>query len=420
MYFCRTLKPVKTRMTKRFLISRNSPFFVAQVTLLLALLTSLSPFATDTYIPALPVMADFLGQPINMLEVTLTLYFLGVAMGQLFGGPLSDSFGRKKIALIGLVLFSISSLLAVFVTDVYYLWVLRFIQAMGGGAASVVNMAFVRDWFEGKDVARMSSLIGMIMMMAPLVAPVIGTFLLIHFNWQSIFIFMFLMSAAVLVLFVFLMPESRDKELITNKISLKRIRISYGTVFSSPRAVMLVLCSSFAVSGMFTFLTGASFLYIDFFHVKVSNFPLFFGANILLNVLLTLLNYRLVKRISPVKLLHVGLILQLISGVVLFLAVRQNAPSLWIVFCSIVVFIGSLGLIFANIVALILNQFHAISGSANAVIGVVRFAFSGAIGSLLAVFHSGDLIPMGTIMCGCSVLAYLFFTASRFMKNPVS
>ena len=400
-------------MTKRFLISRDNRFFIAQITLLLALLTSLSPFATDTYIPALPIMAKFFDQPISMLEVTLTLYFLGVALGQLFGGPFSDSFGRKKVALVGLILFSLSSLLAVFVTDVYFLWILRFVQAIGGGAASVVNMAFVRDWFEGKEVARLSSLIGMIMMMAPLIAPVIGTFLLLHFGWQSIFIFMFLMSLAVIILFGFLMPESREQSMITNKISLKRIRVSYGTVFSSPKAVMLVLCSSFAVSGMFTFLTGASFLYIDFFEVKVNNFPLFFGANIALNVLLTLLNYRLVKTINPSKLLHFGLILQLISGIVLFFAVRQATPNLWLVFSSIVVFVGSLGLIFANIVALILNQFHEISGSANAVIGVVRFAFSGAIGSLLAVFHSGDLVPLGTIMFGCSALAYLFFTLSR-------
>jgi DHA1 family bicyclomycin/chloramphenicol resistance-like MFS transporter len=403
-------------MTKRFLISRKNRFFVAQITFLLALLTSLSPFATDTYIPALPTMAEFFGQPINLVEISLTIYFIGVAVGQLFGGPFSDTFGRKKIALVGLLLFSVSSLLAIFVTDVYSLWVLRFIQAIGGGAASVVNMAFVRDWFEGKDIARISSLIGMIMMIAPLVAPVIGTFLLIHFSWQAIFIFMFLMSFVAFILFIFLMPESRDKELITNRISLKKIRVSYGTVFSSPKSVMLVLCSSFAVSGMFTFLTGASFLYIDFFKVKVSNFPLFFGANIVLNVVLTLLNYRLVKHISPSKLLHAGLIMQLISGVVLFFAVRQNEPNLWLVFGCIVLFIGSLGLVFANIVALILEQFHAISGSANAVIGVVRFAFSGAIGSLLAIFHTGNIIPLGTIMFACTALAYLFFTISKMVN----
>lgn len=403
-------------MIKRLLISRDSRFFVVQITLLLALLTALSPFATDTYMPALPTMAEYFGQPINLLEITLTLYFLGVAVGQFLGGPLSDSFGRKKVALLGLFLFSTSSLLAVFVTNVQALWVLRFIQAVGGGGASVVNMAFVRDWFEGKEVARLSSLIGMIMMLAPLVAPVIGTFLLVQFGWQSIFLFMFFLSIVVTIAFVLFMPESRDQSFITNEMSFKKVKYSYTTIFSSPKAVMLILCNSFAVAGMFAFLTGASFLYIDFFKVEVSNFPLFFGSNIVLNVLLTLLNYRLVKRIEPARLLHVGLLLQLISGIVLYFAVRQGEPNLWVVFAGIVGFVGSLGLIFANVVALILNQFPEISGSANAVVGVVRFALSSAIGSLLALFHTGNIIPLGTIMFGCTVLAYLFFRASQMLR----
>ena len=400
-------------MIERLLISRDSKFFVAQITFLLALLTSLSPFAVDTYMPALPTMAQDFGQPINLLEITLTLYFLGVAVGQLLGGPFSDSFGRKKVALAGLFLFAISSILAVFVNDVKLLWILRFSQAIGGGAASVVNMAFVRDWFEGKEVARLSSLIGMIMMLAPLVAPVIGTFLLIHFNWHAIFIFMFTVSCIAFILFLLFMPESRDQAFLTNKITFHQLTSSYVKVFSSRKIVLLVLSNSFAVAGMFTFLTGASFLYIDFFKVEVAKFPLFFGANIVLNVLLTLLNYRLVKKTDPAKLLHVGLILQLLSGIMLFFAVRQTNPSLLLVFISIVMYIGSLGLVFANAVAIIINQFPQISGSANAVIGVIRFALSGAVGSLIALFHTGNIIPLGTVMFSCTAIAYILFVASK-------
>jgi len=404
-------------MTKRFLISRNNRFFIAQITFLLALLTSLSPFATDTYIPALPTMSDFFGVPINMVEVSLTVYFIGVAAGQFFGGPLSDSFGRKTIALSGVLLFSFSSLLAVFITDVRVLWVLRFFQAVGGGGASVVNMAFVRDWFEGKDVARISSLIGMIMMLAPLVAPVIGSFLLLSLGWKSIFIFMSSVAMLTFLLFIFFMPESRHPQHITHRLTARQLVGSYRKIFSSPKAVALVLANSFAVSGMFVFLTGSSFLYISYFKVEVSLFPVYFGANVVMNVLLTFLNFKLVKTIEPAKILHVGLLLQLVSGLLLWFVVRVEVPNLWMVFILMIAFIGSLGLIFSNTVALVLNQFPEISGSANAVIGVVRFAFSGAVGSLLALFHTGDLIPMGTIMAGCTVLAYLLFTGSRFAKH---
>ncbi len=404
-------------MTKKFLISRDNRFFIAQITFLLALLTALSPFATDTYIPALPTMADFFGVPINMVEVSLTVYFIGVAVGQFFGGPLSDSFGRKTVALCGVFLFGSSSLLAVFIKDVELLWLLRFIQAIGGGGASVVNMAFVRDWFEGKDVARVSSLIGMIMMLAPLVAPIIGSFLLVSMGWQSIFIFMSSVASLVFMLFLFVMPESRHPQHITKRLTARQLIGSYRTIFSSPKAVMLILANSFAVAGMFTFLTGSSFMYIEFFQIDVKLFPIYFGANIIMNVALTFLNYRLVKTISPAKILHVGLVIQLISGIILFFAVRQDSPQLWLVFSMMVVFIGSLGLIFSNTVALVLNQFPQISGSANAVIGVIRFAFSGVVGSLLALFHTGNLVPIGTIMGLCTIIAYALFTGSRFVRH---
>ncbi|MDA3816331.1 MAG: Bcr/CflA family multidrug efflux MFS transporter [Prolixibacteraceae bacterium] len=400
-------------MTKRFLISKDSKFFVGQVTLLLALLTSLSPFATDTYMPALPAMAKDFGQPINLFEITLTIYFIGVAVGQLFGGPLSESFGRKKIALSGMLLFATSSLLAIFAPNVEVLWMLRFLQAIGGGAASVVNMAFVRDWFEGRDVARLSSLIGMIMMIAPLIAPVIGTLLLVNLGWESIFFFMFLVSITAFISFLFFMPESREASLISNKITFNQFFGSYKKVFSSWKIVLMILSLSFAVAGMFTFLTGASFLYIDYFEVDVNHFPLFFSANVILNVLLTFLNYRLVKHVEPIKILQVGLSMQFLAGVMLvFMASRSN-PGLWPVFVSIVLYVGSLGLIFANGVSIIINHFPQISGSANAVIGVVRFAFSGVIGSLVAVFHTGTIIPMAIVMLACTVIASVLFFVSK-------
>lgn len=404
-------------MTSKFHISRDSRFFVTQLTLLLAMLTAMSPFATDAYIPALPTIAQFFGVPINLVEVSLTVYFIGVAVGQFFGGPLSDSFGRKTIALTGMTLFGLSSLCAVFITNIEMLWVLRFVQAVGGGFASVVNMAFVRDWFEGKDVARISSLVGMIMMLAPLVAPVVGSFLLLSLGWQSIFIFMASFAILTFCAFVFFMPESRSPQHITYKLTARQLAGSYGRIFSSPRAVLLVLANSFAVAGMFTFLTGSSFLYIEYFKVDVSLFPIYFGANILMNVALTFTNFRLVKHIHPAKILHVGLLIQLTAGLVLWFAVRQAEPQLWLIFLLMVFFVGSLGLIFSNIVAITLNQFPDISGSANAVIGVIRFAFSGVVGSLLALFHTGNIVPLGTIMAVCTFVAYLLFTASRFAKS---
>lgn len=398
---------------KRFNISKNNTYFVAQLTIILALMSSLSPLATDTYVPAMPFMANYFGVKINMIELTLTLYFLGIAIGQLLGGPMSDSFGRKKIALIGISIFSVSSLLAVFAKNVETLWLLRFVQAIGIGSAAVVNMAIIRDWFEGKEVARLSSLISLIMMAAPLVAPIIGTVLLVQFSWQAIFVFLFLYSLFILVFFFIFMPESRDSQYLTKSISFNKVAQSYQLFFRSRKSTLLATCNSFAVAGMFTFLTGSSFLYIEYFKIDVTMFPLFFGANIVMFMVLILLNYRLVKTHEPELLLKTGLIVQFTAGLALAINTVFIEPNLAIITTCIIFYISSLGLIFSNATAIIINNFPQISGSANAVIGVMRFTLSAIVGSSFALFHSTDLVPFGTILFLCSAIAFVLYLLSK-------
>jgi len=401
---------------KRFHISKDNKYFVAQLTVLLALMSSLSPLATDTYVPAMPFMAKYFNVKINMVELTLTLYFLGIATGQLLGGPMSDSFGRKKVAIIGMSIFSMSSVSAMFVKNIEMLWVLRYVQASGIGCAGVVNMAVIRDWFEGKEVARLSSLMSMIMMAAPLVAPIIGTYLLVQFNWQAIFAFMFAFSLLVLVLFIIFMPESRDKQYLTKTISFKRVIQSYVTFFKSKKSLLLASSNSFAVAGMFTFLTGSSFLYIEYFKIDVEMFPLFFGSNITMFIVLILLNYRLVKTYEPELLLKIGLIVQFISGISLAIDTIIFTPNLIIVATSIMFYIASLGLVFSNVTAIIINNFPQISGSANAVIGVMRFTLSAIVGSIFALFHTEDLVPFGTILFLCTTIAFALYLFSKKTK----
>ena len=391
-------------------INKSSKYFIPLTTILLAVLTALSPFATDTYLSAMPNMASYFGVKINLVEITLTLYFLGFATGNFFGGPLSDSFGRKTIALTGVILYGISAAIIPLCTQIEFVWVFRFTQAFGGGFASVTSMVFVRDWFEGKQVARIATIIGMIMMLAPLFAPVIGGALLVLFNWQSIFYFMMLFAIVVFTVFYLFMPESRDKILITRKITVNQFVGNYKIFFSNKRAIFMLLTVSSAVAGLFTFLTGSSFMYIEYFGIDQDIFPILFASNIISNIILSLYSTKLLKKYEPDKILSFGLALQFLAGF-LFLAtvLFSDTPSFWIVFFSIVLYIGSLGLIFGNSTAIILNLLPQISGSANALIGVSRFSFSFITGSLLAVFHSGDLVPMSIVMFSCTAIANLYY-----------
>jgi DHA1 family bicyclomycin/chloramphenicol resistance-like MFS transporter len=390
--------------------------FLPILTVMLAALVTVSPFAIDTYIAAMPVMATFFGVKLNIIELTVTLYFFGFALGNFIGGPLSDSFGRKTIALSGIALYGITALAIPFCSKIEYVLILRVLQAFGGGFATVTANLFVRDLYSGKQVARMITIISMIIGIAPLFAPVIGAGLIHWWGWKSIFFFLFLFASVLFLLFSFLIPESREKSFLTYKLTGKQLVGKYQNFFSSRQSVIMLFAISLPMSGLYIFIASASFIYMEYFGVSQNIFPLFFSANVLLNMVFSFLNILLLKKYEARQILRVGLFIQLIAGVVLATAVRLPEPSLWLVFAAIVVFVGSLGLVFGNGTATILNSKPELAGSANATIGIARFVISFIIGSVMAVFHTGDLIPFGTVLLLCSFSGNLLFLYAFKMK----
>lgn len=395
---------------KKFRVNKSNSKIII---LLLAALIALSPFAIDSYLSAMPSMATFFGVDINVVELTITLYFLGFSVGNFFGGPLSDAFGRKPIALTGVVFYGLSALAIPFCTSIEPVLGLRILQAFGGGFASVTVNLFIRDWYKGEKVAKFITVTTMIMMLAPLFAPVFGS-ALIHFKgWQGVFFFLFIWAVILFTLFYVLIPESRAEHLKTKTIDVKQIVNKYKVFLSDRKSVVMLMAISFPVSGLYIFITSSSFIYLEYFKVSQAQFPLIFGANILLNILLSLLNTYLLKFYKPKRLLQIGLYMQLLAGFLLFLTLQFGYVSFWSVFALIVFYIGSLGLIFGNGTAMILNINPEVSGSANATLGIFRFLLGFASGTLLAIFHSEDLVPIGLAMFSCSLIGNLFFIMSR-------
>jgi DHA1 family bicyclomycin/chloramphenicol resistance-like MFS transporter len=399
------------------MINKTSKKFIPILTVLMAALAAVSPFAIDTYIAALPDIADFFGVGINVAELTITLYFLGFALGNFIGGPMSDSFGRKTVALIGVATYGFAALAIPFCPKIEYILVLRVVQAFGGGFATVTANVFVRDWYSGKQVARFITIISMIIMLAPLFAPIIGTVLIQLWGWQSIFVFLFIFALLLFVSVLLLIPESRDKTLITRTFSARQLFGKYKIFFSSQQSVIMLFAISLPMSGLYIFITFASFIYIEYFSVSQNIFPVFFGANMVLNILLSLLNTYLLRIYKPSQILRVGLVIQLVAAILLVVSVSMSEPQLWSVFASIVLFVGSLGLIFGNGTATILNHNPEVAGSANATIGITRFLLSFIIGSTLAFFHTGNLIPFGIILLLCSLSGNLLFAVALKLKR---
>ncbi|WP_319590859.1 multidrug effflux MFS transporter [uncultured Draconibacterium sp.] len=398
-------------------LSRTSKFFIPVLTMVMAAMVAMSPFAIDTYIAALPDIAGYFGVSLHVAELTITLYFLGFAFGNFFGGPLSDAFGRKTIALTGIALYGLAALLITTCTKIEYVLMLRVLQAFGGGFATVTGNVFIRDWYSGKQVARFVTIISMIIMLAPLFAPVLGAGLIHWYGWESIFWFLFAFAILLFLSMWLLIPESRAPELITRKITGRQLIEKYRIFFSNKQSTILLFAISLPMSGLYVFITAASFIYMKYFGVSQMRFPIFFSANVVLNIILSFLNTILLKKHDPEKILRYGLLLQLISGVTLAVSVLMPDPKLWSVFASIVLYVGSLGLVFGNGTATILNHNPEVAGSANATIGIARFAISALIGSIMAMFHTGDLIPFGLVLFICTLTGNVLYNWALRIKE---
>lgn len=394
-------------------LQHSSKHFVSILTVVLAGLVALSPLAIDTYLVAMPAMATFFGVQINIIELTITLYFLGFALGNFFGGPLSDSFGRKTIALIGIVIYGLSAMLISISPKIEYILALRVLQAFGGGFATVTANVMVRDWYSGKQVARIITIMGMIMMIAPLLAPVIGTFIVSYSSWKGVFIFLYLVAIIMFVVLLTSIPESRPKELLTKRLTPSQLVDKYKVFFANKNAVTLLFAVSFSMVGLYVYLPTASFIFMEYFGVSMVHFPLFFAGVISLNVLLSFVNTYLLRHYTPRQILRFGLALQLLGGIAFATVVLTGHATITSVFLSIMLFIGSLGLVFGNGSAAILNINPEASGSANATLGITRFILSFFIGSVIALFHTGNLIPVAVTMCICSLIANILFAFFR-------
>lgn len=376
-----------------------------QIVLTLACLAAITPLAIDMYLPAFPAIAKSLQTSIPNVEISLSLFFFGIAMGQLFGGPISDAYGRRPMVIIGLVLFGLSSLLLSFTDNIELFWVLRTIQSFGGGIATVNVSATVRDRFEGKESARIFSLIAMVMLLAPLLAPTMGSFILSFFRWNTIFILLSLYAFFALGFYLLRFPPVAQKRMKVTPID------NYKTVLSHKMAMVFIVSQILSSSGMYTFITSSSFIYMEHFHVSSNQFALFFALNVTLLMVVGRVNAWLVTRKDPLLLLRIGIGAQAFLGIALFLAHEQ---SIDVIFPLIGLYIGALGLVFGNSVSLALEFFPSISASANAIIGVLQYSVGALMGFIASSLHDGTLFPITCVMMIVSCLgAALLFLGSR-------
>lgn len=366
-----------------------------QLALLLAVNMAMTPFAVDAYLPAMPQIAEHLGTSVQATAISLSVFLMGFALGQLIFGPLSDWLGRRPVILTGALVFCLSSLALTQVTHVYGLWVFRFIQALGGGACAVNASAIVRDRFSGVEAARVLSTMIMLLLIAPLIAPSVGTLLMWWGGWQLIFVFLALYAACVGTLVALKLPETHPDG---TRPSVVRVLRNYGQVLSHRAGLGYIAASAGSYAGIFSFLASSPYLCLTYYHLPEQYYALMFACNVILVVSSNRLNLLLLKRHSPKRILRIGLAVQALASLVALGVVLTGQDTFWTLMPFVILFCGINGLIQANAVSSLLDHFPQMSGTANAVMGCMQFGAGALASTLVNSVGSHGPWPLVTVL----------------------
>lgn len=383
----------------------------AGLALLLGSVVALMPLAIDMYLPAFGAIGAHFNTAQSQVELSLTVYFIGVALGQLVYGPLADRFGRRIPLVIGLAIAAITSVACAMAPSVEMLIVSRFFQALGMCAGGVISRAIIRDMFEPIDVARFFSLLMLVMGVAPILAPIVGAQLAIHFGWQSIF----LLIAAVCVIDIlsvsFLLPETHEGN---PGVRLSSTFSTYRDILRDKRFIGYSMAGGAAFSSMFAYITGASFVLIDYYGVPPEQFGYYFGANALGFIIMSQMNRLLLRHFSYKTIFRVALKVLLVAGLVLAVCGLVGVP-LWLFLIPLFIYVASLGVVSPNGMAGALEGEARRAGAASALAGSLQFSMSFIFSGAVGIIHATDPLPLCLIIAGGAIIANLF---ARMTREP--
>jgi len=384
------------KVSKRLIITLSSIYAV-------------SPFAIDSYLPALPIIANEMQVDISMLSVTVSLYIFGLAIGQLIGGPLSDKHGRLPIILFGIGIFAAASLLLTTSTNIYILWFWRLIQAIGGGISIVGVPATIRDNADGKEAAKLFALVSLIMMIAPSIAPTIGNFILSLHNWHAIFYFATAFSCfAMLMSYKYIPHQSAKKRAMLAEretVKEKHKGIKFIDVFKHKQAIGYMIAQAFGFAVMMCFVTNSSMVYMEIFKVSTDTFSILFAANVIGLIIINRINNLLLNRFEPSTLLRFFLTMQLVGGVLLVVSSFVLDNYFTTIVIAFIMMISANGGVMANASACFLKYFGKDAGTASAVLGAFQCAMGASISAFSAFISMGKLGPIVVVMFIASSIA---------------
>lgn len=384
------------------------------IILILGLLSALGPFSIDLYLPGFPEIARDLNSTTGQVALSLSSYFIGVSIGQMIYGPLLDRFGRRTPLLIGLIIYLFASVFIVYVTSVDSLILARFVQALGGCAGMVAARALVRDLFPVSEIAKIFSLLMLVIAVSPIVAPTIGGFAAAHWGWHSIFIILSVLAALNILLVYFWLPLGAPPD-TTMSLKPKPIITSFWTVFKTPQFYTYTLTGSFAASGLYAYIAGSPHVFMELYGVSEKQYGWIFGIIALGLVTASQVNTVLLKKYSSQQIVKVALICQVVAGSLLFFGSLFHLIEMYSMIVLAFLFLSTQGFAFPNTSALSLAPFEKNAGTASALMGALQLGIGALITALVSMLSDDTPLPMTGIMFLCAVasLAILFWGNRR-------
>ena len=377
----------------------------------LAMLAAFGPLSIDMYLPSLPAIGRELGASAGDVQLTLSAFFVGFGIGQLVYGPLSDRYGRRPMLLFGVSVYLAASAGAAFAPDIAALALARFFQALGGGAATVIARACVRDRHSGAEAARMLSTLMLIMAAAPLLAPSLGAQIMVVAGWRTIFLVLAGWGALALLAVVFLLPETRPPE-TRLRTGLGSIFVNYARLAAERRTLGCALASGGAFAGMFAYISGTPFVFMEVFGVSPETYGLLFAIHIAAIMAGAFANRRLVARVGPAGMMAAGARLLLAAGFMLLLVVLLLPGSLAAIVAVLLCFMFALNLIAANSIVIATADKAELAGTVIALVGAGHFALGTLSGLAVGQFHDGTALPLAVTVAACGLVS---FSARRWL-----
>ena len=370
-------------------------------------LVAIGPLSLDAYLPAMPAMADAFHVGIVRINNTISVYLVGYGIGQFFGGAFSDQIGRKRIGLIGLAIFTLASLAIAFSSTVAQAQSLRFVQAIGGGFSTVICMAIVRDVYHVDELGRRMAMVTLVMLASPVIAPTLGATLL-RFGWPAVFFFQAAYAGVLAIVYAAIIPETRPGD--WRKLSVVTTLGQCGQVITRKNAdgrrpVVYAITMALSASVFMTFITNASFAYIDYFGVPASSFPLYFSVAVIGLICTNLFSMRRLNSSNAPTFFRLGLGLQATGVVCLTTAVLAGASSIWYVVGPVALIVAAFGLTGPSGSSLFIRNYDRLAGSASSLYTTLLFSTGAAFGAVSGLFFDGTLRPMAFTMFVASLAA---------------